>query len=259
MQTLKLSALFLVCVGVAVLSGCVGEREYKDVLARNDTQANLIQELQSELETAKLKLGQLNRQLAEAQSRGSVDAETLQAQVDALEGAIREKNALIASMQGQLLGGGMLPPELSTMLEDFAKQHDVVSYDPGSGIVKFKSDLLFQPGSDVVAGSATEAIKALCGILNSEQGKQFDVIVAGHTDDIRIGRPATRAKHPTNWHLSVHRAISVRLIMASNGIADERTSVRGFGEFRPIAPNQPSKKGNPQNRRVEIYIVPKGA
>jgi flagellar motor protein MotB len=46
--------------------------------------------------------------------------------------------------------------------------------------------------------------------------------------------------------------------MAGGGISSERMSVRGFGEFRPIAPNKPEKKGNPQNRRVEIYIVPKG-
>jgi len=34
--------------------------------------------------------------------------------------------------------------------------------------------------------------------------------------------------------------------------------VRGFGEFRPIVPNRAGKKGNPLNRRVEIYIIPKG-
>ena len=46
--------------------------------------------------------------------------------------------------------------------------------------------------------------------------------------------------------------------MTANGLVPERGSVRGFGEFRPIVPNEPNKKGNPQNRRVEIYIVPKG-
>jgi len=47
-------------------------------------------------------------------------------------------------------------------------------------------------------------------------------------------------------------------MMAKNNIAQERTSVRGFGEYRPIVPNKPNKRGNPQNRRVEIYIVTKG-
>ena len=162
-------------------------------------------------------------------------------------------------MQQQLLyGGAALPVELSTMLEDFAKDKEMVEYDSSRGIVKFKSDLLFETGSDIVAPAADEVVKSLCKILNSEQGKKFDVIIAGHTDDIRIGKPETRAKHPTNWHLSAHRAISVLDIMSNSGVSPERMSIRGFGEFRPIEPNKPNKKGNSQNRRVEIYIIPKG-
>ena len=109
-----------------------------------------------------------------------------------------------------------------------------------------------------MAASAIEAVKSLTAILNSEQGKKFDVIIAGHTDDIPIQKPETRAKHPTNWHLSVHRAIAVLNVMESNNIESKRLSARGFGEYRPIAENLPGKKGNPQNRRVEIYIVAQG-
>jgi chemotaxis protein MotB len=144
------------------------------------------------------------------------------------------------------------------MLEDFARDNDMVTYDASMGIVKFKSDLLFEKGSDVVSPTAIESVKSLCGILNTEQAKEFDVIVAGHTDDIPISRPETKAKHPTNWHLSAHRAISVADVMIDTGIVPQRVSVRGFSEYRPVAPNAPGKKGNPQNRRVEIYIVPKG-
>ena len=124
--------------------------------------------------------------------------------------------------------------------------------------MKFKSDLVFERGSDRVARTAVNAVKSLGGILNSEQGKKFDIIVAGHTDNMRIAKPQTRAKHPSNWHLSADRAISVLNVMAKSNIAPQRMSIRGFGEYRPIAPNRPNKKGNPQNRRVEIYIVPKG-
>ncbi|MHC4706350.1 MAG: OmpA/MotB family protein, partial [Planctomycetota bacterium] len=66
------------------------------------------------------------------------------------------------------------------------------------------------------------------------------------------------AKHPTNWHLSAHRAISVLKIMGANNVNSMRLSARGFGEFRPVVPNEPNKKGHAQNRRVEIYIVAKG-
>jgi chemotaxis protein MotB len=113
-------------------------------------------------------------------------------------------------------------------------------------------------GSDKVAPEATKAIRALCDILNTEEAKKFDIIIAGHTDNIPIEKPATLAKHPNNWYLSVHRAVSVLNVMAENKIDPKRMSARGFGEYRPIAENQAGNKGNPLNRRVEIFIVPEG-
>ncbi len=47
--------------------------------------------------------------------------------------------------------------------------------------------------------------------------------------------------------------------MEQSGVEATRLSVRGFGEYRPLEPNAAGKKGNPKNRRVEIYIVPAGA
>ncbi|MHC4285822.1 MAG: OmpA/MotB family protein [Planctomycetota bacterium] len=132
----------------------------------------------------------------------------------------------------------------------------MVTFDAEKGIVKFKSDLLFKSGSDAVLPAAATAVKALCAILNTKEAAELDVIIAGHTDDQPIR--FAKANHPTNWHLSVHRAISVLNIMSANSVAQKRMSVRGFGELRPFVPNDPGNKGNPQNRRVEIYIVPKG-
>ena len=85
----------------------------------------------------------------------------------------------------------------------------MVEYDASRGLVKFKSDLLFEKGSDDVTTAAAEAVKTLCGILNTDTAKQFHIIVAGHTDDMPIQKPQTRVEHPTNRHLSCHRAIAV--------------------------------------------------
>ena len=257
MRTVKLSAILSLCVFVLLLNGC--NSEMQDLRIQNNIQQKLINQLQTELATNTLQLEQMKKQLAAAQQTDSIEVESLQQQIAALEEDLAKKKELIASMQQRLLmGGAALPVELSTLLEDFAKQHDMVDYDSSRGIVKFKSDLLFEKGSDTVAASAIEAVKSLTTILNSEQGKKFDVIIAGHTDDIPIQKPETRAKHPTNWHLSSHRAIAVLKVMESNNIEPKRMSARGFGEYRPIADNKPNKAGNPQNRRVEIYIVAQG-
>jgi len=254
---MKLSWVFLVCVCAILANGC--SSELQDLKIQNSFQQKRIAELESQAEAAKLQLEQLQRQLATAKTKGGIGEQALREQIAALEEDLVKKNELIASMQQRLLStGAPLPVELSTKLEDFAKQHEMVTYDADRGIVKFTSDLLFEVASDKVALSAVEAVKSLCGILNSEEGKKFDIIIAGHTDDIPVEKPATRAKHPDNWYLSVHRAISVLDIMEGNNVASTRLSARGFGEYRPVAPNLPGKKGNPQNRRVEIYIVPAG-
>jgi chemotaxis protein MotB len=91
--------------------------------------------------------------------------------------------------------------------------------------------------------------------MNSENAKDFDLLVAGHTDD----QPISKSKWKDNWELSAQRGLSVLRILTSGGLSSQRTSVRGFGEFRPLEPNDADKKGNKNNRRVEIFIVGHGA
>ena len=258
MKNIKLSCLVIAYVCTLLVNGCVPPNE-QDLMIKNRTQRQRIADLESQMQASKLKLDQLNRQLATGEGMDSIQIEALTLRLAATEEDLAAKRAMIESMQKQILYGGMsLPVELTTMLEDFAKDKKMVTYDSSRGVVKLKSDLLFERGSDTVVGSASKAIASLCEILNSEQGKKFDIVIAGHTDDMRIAKATTKAKHPTNWHLSSHRAISVLNIMAKNNVASQRLSVRGFGEFRPVEKNKPGKKGNPQNRRVEIYIVVKG-
>ena len=253
-----ISGIVLACVAGMVVSGCVSQGQYDDLKAQNRIQLQRIEDLDSRLGAAKLTLGQLQRQLQSAQDQGGVDGKSKSAIIAALEKDIERKKALIAAMQAQLLRGGVaLPVELSLLLRDFAENNDIVTFDETAGILKFKSDLLFDSGSDVVKSNSVKAISALCGIMNSSEGGQFDIIIAGHTDDQPIR--ASKARHPTNWHLSVHRGISVLKSMTKSGISPKRLSVRGFGEFRPATDNKSSKGGNPVNRRVEIYIVPSGA
>jgi len=258
MRSVKFSTVLIVlglCAGMAFTSGCSSQMQ--DLETRNRTQQARIADLESQLQAAQLQLDQLKRRLEAAEATGGVEVETLRQKIAALEEDLAKKEALITSMQNQLMGVSALPVELSTALEDFASGSDMIEYDAGRGIVKFKSDLLFEKGSDAVTSTAAEAVRTLCGILNSTAAKEFHIIVAGHTDDMPIQRPQTRAAHPSNRHLSSHRAISVVRLMEDSGLEPVRLSTRGFGEHRPVEANAANRRGNPKNRRVEIYIVPK--
>lgn len=244
---------------ILAISGCTSQEKYDDLKLRNRSQQKRIDDLESELNVLKLKLTQTEKQLAEAQENLSVETKTLLEKIETLQNDIDKKTALITKMQTELIrGGSPLPPELASELEKFAATSDMIEFDEATGMVKFKSDLLFEQGSDVVAAEATGAVKQLCEIINSKTAGGFDIIIAGHTDDVPIGKAETKQLHPTNWHLSAHRAISVEKLMQASGVDPKRMSVRGFGEYRPFEANAPGHKGNPKNRRVEIYLVPAG-
>jgi chemotaxis protein MotB len=150
----------------------------------------------------------------------------------------------------------VLPEKLDAALRKLAEQYpDLMEYDPERGMVKFKTDLLFAKGSDAVAPEAKEVLLKFANILKSVDAMPFHIYIVGHTDDLPISA-ATGKRHPTNWYLSVHRAVSVQEIMSGAGIANPRLGAMGFGEYHPVAPNAPGKKGNPVNRRVEVWIVP---
>ena len=259
MKTGRLSWIVLVFVAVMLISGCVSQQQFDEIKAQNRIQQQRITTLESELSDSNLGLERCQKQAETLQGHSAANIEAKNAEIAALEKDIAGKKKLLVQMQAQLLrGGAPLPMELNVMLREFAKDNKMVTFDEQSGMLKFESDLLFELGSDRVAPDAAKQVEALCKIMNAKEAQEFDVIIAGHTDDVPIKKPATRAKHPTNWHLSVHRSIAVLNIMMGNDIKPTRLSVRGFGEFRPVALNKPVKKGNPANRRVELFIVPSG-
>lgn len=245
-------------ISALLSSGCTSQQKYDDLKLRNQSQQQRIDELESQLNVAKLKLTQTEKQLADAKAAFSTDADALNKKFEALRDDIAKKEELIKKMQAAL-GGAILPPELASELAKFAAENsDMITFDEASGMVKFKSDLLFEKGSDTVAADAAGLIKKLCTIINSSAAEGFDITIVGHTDDMPIRKSQTMVMHPTNWHLSVHRAISVENLMEANGVKPTRISVKGYGEYRPIEANAAGKKGNPKNRRVEIYLVPAG-
>ena len=130
---------------------------------------------------------------------------------------------------------------------------ELMTYDEARGMVRLRSDLTFGSGSDAVKSGAKDSLGKLANVLKSPAAQPYEVRIVGHTDNVRISRAATKAKHPTNWHLSVHRAISVKDVLGAAGVPSTRMSIAGYGEFQPIVPN--TKKGAEGNRRVEIFLV----
>ena len=255
-------------LGLAASAGCVSMQQHQRLEAANRT---LVAEKEH-----------LNQELYDARSVN----ESFRVRVDALEGELdtkaellanlRDENEILDEMRRMALGqlenmadkqtlgsisitGPRLPQPLDSALKRFSDQHpSEVSYDSAKGTIKWKADLMFALASDVVKESAMEALRGFGEIISSPAAADFEVIVVGHTDNRPIVRPTTKQKHPTNWHLSAHRAISVANVLRKNGYAAERVGVMGYGEYRPVADNA-TEQGSTQNRRVEVYLVPTGS
>jgi chemotaxis protein MotB len=256
-MTKSLSALFgavLLTMSLG-LTGCVSQHHADDLTSVNRTLKERIVELEGQID-------ELNQRIQLMQSSGSAtgaeiaaltsERDALQAQVTKL---LSENEQLKVENRRLMAAGNNIPVEVENALKRFAARYpNLVVYDQATGAVKFASDFTFGLGSAELSGEAANAIPKLAEVFNSPAASQYEVRVVGHTDTVRIANPATKAKHPTNWHLSVHRAIAVRDALAKAGVAELRTSVSGYGPYRPVAQN--TRRGEKNNRRVEVYLVP---
>ncbi len=99
--------------------------------------------------------------------------------------------------------------------------------------------------------SLSAAAKSSLSNFITELDPQFDLAVAGHTDNT-----GTKA---VNQRVSTERAQSVANYLTSCGVAYARLkSVKGYDYQYPIADNATSQ-GRAQNRRVELYLLPSKA
>ena len=215
-------------------------------------------------------LTEQNSQLRRENQELSAENAMLQKQRAANEAAVAELNRVNSAMKERLAQMGVsledlnkrltglnfaeLDPQTDEALRRLAEQYpDLIQYDAARGMLRFASDLTFGSGSDQVQDGARRSLEALAKILASGPAAQYEVMVMGHTDAQPISS-ATAQRHPTNMHLSAHRAISVRNVLASMGVAGDHMYVSGWGEHRPAAASGP--KGNtPANRRVEVYLT----
>ncbi|MFD2787241.1 OmpA family protein [Hymenobacter rubripertinctus] len=79
-----------------------------------------------------------------------------------------------------------------------------------------------------------------------KQYPEVQVEVSGHTDDV--------GSDDDNQVLSQNRAKSVYAYLVSQGVSAQRLRYRGYGESKPLMPND-SEARRQQNRRIELRIL----
>ncbi len=112
-------------------------------------------------------------------------------------------------------------------------------------------DILFEYGSmDLTVSSKLFIESKLIPVLKEKVHIRIEILA--HTDNI--------GDEKFNLRLSQQRAESVREFLIQSGISKDRLKAIGFGELRPVMPNQfddgsDNPEGRARNRRVELNIL----
>lgn len=150
--------------------------------------------------------------------------------------------------ENELDGLGKLLKEIQLYLEKNGLDDVVVANRNERGVVLvLQEQVLFETGEAQILESAHPFLDKVGSLLVAIPNL---VKVEGHTDN----RPIHTNRFPSNWELSTSRASSViRYLITSNQINANRFIAVGYGDTRPIVPND-SRENWQKNRRVEIVI-----
>jgi outer membrane protein OmpA-like peptidoglycan-associated protein len=117
--------------------------------------------------------------------------------------------------------------------------------EPKVEIVKEKPTILKGVNFEFNSAQLTQNAMTILDLVydTMEDFPDMVVEVSGHTDAV--------GSASYNYQLSLKRAQSVKNYLVSRGISSNRIVARGYGEERPIAPNN-TEEGRAKNRRIEI-------
>ncbi|MGC3999297.1 MAG: OmpA family protein [Anaeromyxobacter sp.] len=228
-----------IVVGAALLlgaSGCVSSSKFEKKEAEATASAAAAKEAGEKAAACEAKLKTVSDELTastQAKDELQVKMTSLQEEKDTAVAKSAQYEQLASSLQKEIQAGQVEVTELK-----------------GKMIVKLKDKILFPSGSARLNREGREALDRVADAFKDVKAK--NVLVAGFTDDVRV---AANLPFKDNWELSAARATAVVRYLASKGVPPVMLGAAGFGEFRPVAPND-SPANRSLNRRIEIALTP---
>lgn len=134
-----------------------------------------------------------------------------------------------------------VPPQPQDKNQEIIIDIDLVKIEKGA---KIKLKVFYDFNKDFLRQESIVELEKLVAFL--QRYPKVKVEISGHTDAI-----GTEAK---NQGLSERRAQSVVRYLIERGIDPKRLVAKGYGELRPIAPND-TEEGRQMNRRTECEII----
>ena len=166
---------------------------------------------------------------------------------DQLQQTVQEKEAELARLKATY-------EDIEQKLKAEITEGEIrLSQAAGRIQVDLVDKILFDSGEASLSERGGEVLARLGAVLAKVEGRS--ILVSGHTDD---APPSQRlaATFPTNWELSVARAVNVvRFLGEKASVPAGRLVAAGHGDTKPIASNA-TPQGRARNRRIEILLIP---
>lgn len=215
---------------VKELEGKLAEVETQKAAA--EKKAATLEEQLTDKESERRELQQQNVQLTALNAELSKSSKKLAAAKEALEKKSSEYESLAKSLKSEIDAGKIELSELK-----------------GRMTVKMKDKILFASGSTKINREGLSALEKVAKSLSQVKGKM--IRVEGHTDNVPTD---PKGPFPSNWELSLARAMAVVQALQESGVDPTMLSAAGYGQYQPIAKNN-SPENRSKNRRIEIVLA----
>jgi chemotaxis protein MotB len=242
---------------VAGVMGWFGQDAYRALKARAEAadaealkaheRAKAAEQAQKELEAKLSAIDTEKSQLSNQLNQLSSERDQLSTERDQLSQAVQEKDAELARLKATY-------QDLEEKMKAEIADGEIRLSQAGGRIqVDLVDKILFDSGEANITERGAGVLTRLGAVLAGVEGRSIQV--SGHTDD---SPPSQRlaATFPTNWELSVARAVNVvRFLQEKASVPARRLVASGYGETHPVASNA-TPKGRARNRRIEILLIP---
>ncbi|UCD17466.1 MAG: OmpA family protein [Candidatus Zixiibacteriota bacterium] len=192
-------------------------------------------------------------------SMSRIDAKKFGKMSEALSGVLKGGTTVIKHGDdvGALPGHGVLKTghlkslgkEIEKSFQKLGKESEInVEISERGLVIHVMESALFDEGKADLKLKAQETLDVVARHIRNLDNH---IRVEGHTDN----KPINTIRFPSNWELSSVRATEVlRYLSDNHRLEPRRLSALGFGEYRPISPNN-SDENRAKNRRVDIIIL----
>lgn len=141
---------------------------------------------------------------------------------------------------------------LEEKIQDIIDENNIggikVNMDERGLTIRFIDGVLFDSSKAKIKEDAKAILNSIAPLLR-ESHRQ--IRIEGHTDNL----PINTREFPSNWELSTARAVNVvKYMIEEHNFSPYILSAAGYGEYRPVSPND-SAKHRALNRRVDIIVL----